>query len=257
MAPHRAPCSMGPVMSSPTTIVPAYGDQRRPVHVPIPMVLRWLAAPVAGGVVGVVLGYWCRRFAGTGGVNGTLADLGAPWVVAAFTAGAVTMLAADRRWPAQLGAAVAGALAGATSLVVATLVYYGPAQTGRLDLPDARGVTLVWSIVGVGVGVVIGAAGALWRAAPNGLQATACLVVVGTAVTSEAYYLLDTGGVVDGRAVLIAVAAAGIGLPLLRGLRWGALLGLVLVAIAAVPGSLLAEIVWRGTTDGIAFLHSR
>ena len=159
------------------------------------------------------------------------------WVVAAFTAGAVTMLAADRRWPAQLGAAVAGALAGATSLVVATLVYYGPAQTGRLDLPDARGVTLVWSIVGVAVGVVIGAAGALWRCgAERPCRRSACLVVAGTAVTSEAYYLLDTGDAVDGRAVLIASPPPASACPCSRGLRWGALLGLVLVAVAGGPG---------------------
>src|SRR4051794_39221419 len=227
---------------------------RRPSAVPI--VARLLTAPVVGGAVGVVLGYWCERVAGTGGAAGTLAELGAPWILAAFVAGVLAMVAADRRPRAQFGAGVVGALAGATSLVVATVVYYGPARTGRLDVPDARGVTAMWAVVGLAVGVVIGAAGALWRSAPNAAQAVGCLVVTGTAVAAEAYYLLDTGEP-GARSVLFVLAAAGIGLPLLAGRRWAALVGMVLVAVLAVPGSLLAEIVWRGSADGVAFLQRR
>ena len=194
--------------------------------------------------------------AGTGGVAGTLAELGAPWILAAFVAGALPMIAADRRPRAQLGAGVVGALAGATSLVVATVVYYGPARTGRLDVPDARGVTAMWAIVGIAVGVVIGAAGALWRSAPNAAQAVGCLVVAGTAVAAEAYYLLDAGDT-GARSVLVVLAAVGIGLPLLAGRRWAAPVGMVLVAVLAVPGSLLAEVVWRGSAEGVALLQRR
>ena len=219
----------------------------------VPTLLRLLAAPVVGGAVGVVLGYWCQRVAGTGGAAGTLAELGAPWILAAFVAGALPMIAADRRPRAQFGAGLVGALAGATSLVIATVVYYGPARTGRLDVPDARGVTAMWAIVGIAVGVVIGAAGALWRSAPNALQAVGCLVVAGTAVAAEAYYLRDTGA----RSVLVVLAAVGIGLPLLAGRRWAAPVGMVLVAVLAAPGSLLAEVVWRGSAEGVALLQRR
>lgn len=222
----------------------------------VPTVLRLLAAPIVGGAMGVVLGYWCQRVAGTGGVAGTLAELGAPWILAAFVAGALPMIAADRRPRAQPGAGVVGALAGATSLVVATVVYYGPARTGRLDVPDARGITAMWAVVGIAVGVVIGAAGALWRSAPNAAQAVGCLVVAGTAVAAEAYYLLDTGDT-GARSVLVVLAAVGIGLPLLAGRRWAAPVGMVLVAMLAVPGSLVAEVVWRGSAEGVALLQRR
>src|SRR6187397_1246086 len=82
----------------PTGVV-AYDARRASV---VPTVLRVLAAPVVGGAVGVVLGYWCERVAGTGGVAGTLAELGAPWILAAFVAGALPMIAADRRPRAQI-----------------------------------------------------------------------------------------------------------------------------------------------------------
>src|SRR4029079_19278816 len=61
----------------------AYDARRASV---VPTVLRVLAAPVVGGAVGVVLGYWCERVAGTGGVAGTLAELGAPWILASLSA---------------------------------------------------------------------------------------------------------------------------------------------------------------------------
>jgi hypothetical protein len=190
-------------------------------------------------------------------VNGALADLGAPWIAAAFVAGAAPMMAADRRVRAQLGSAFTGALGGSTCLVIATVVYYGPARTGRLDVTGAVGATFVWTIVGVGVGVVVGVLGALWRSAPTITQAAVCLVALGTALASEAYYLLDTGAFPDARPVLVLVAMLGAAMPLLLGLRWPALLGVVMVAVLAVPGSLVAEIVWQGATDSLLLLHQR
>ncbi|MEJ7722387.1 MAG: hypothetical protein WKF58_19020 [Ilumatobacteraceae bacterium] len=44
-------------------------------------------------VLGLVLGFWCRADSATSGVEGALADLGAPWIVTAFVAGAVTTAA--------------------------------------------------------------------------------------------------------------------------------------------------------------------
>ena len=85
---------------------------------------------------------------------------------------------------------------------------------------------------------------------------SACLVVAGTAVAAEAYYLLDAGDT-GTRSVLVVLAAVGIGLPLLAGRRWAAPVGMVLVAVLAVPGSLLAEVVWRGSAEGVAFLQRR
>jgi hypothetical protein len=240
---------------------PGGDPTRRPVGASRAL-LAWLAALPVGAAVGVVLGYWCRAFAGERSTDGVLADLGAPWIAAAFVAGAVTALAAVPARRATTGAfqasaALAGSLAGATALVVATVVYYGPARTGHLDVTGAGSRTVVWTAVGIVVGVVCGGCGALWRAVSGPTAATACLVVVGVAITSEAYYLLDAGAADDPlvRNVLVGVALVGLALPLLAGPRWQAIAGAAVVAALALPGSLVAEIVSRGALDSVTLLR--
>lgn len=157
-----------------------------------------------------------------------------------------------------VGSAVAGALAGAICLVVATGVYYGPARTGRLDVAGVGSSAAVWGVVGAGVGVLFGALGALWWSAPTRRQATVCLVAVGTAITAEAYYLLDSGVASDllVRNVLVGVAITGAAVPLLLGVRWHAVAGIALVAVFALPVSLAAEIVSVGALDSIVHLRA-
>jgi hypothetical protein len=259
--------SAGMSSPEPTAMYPVTADDteadrtRRPIGATRAL-LVWLAALPVGAVVGVVLGWWCRAYAGALSVNGVLADIGAPWIAAAFVAGAVAALAAVplRRATTgafQLSAALAGSLAGATALVVATVVYYGPARTGHLDVSGAGTRTVVWTAIGIVVGVVCGGFGALWRAVSGPTGAAACLVVVGVAITSEAFYLLDAGASNDRlvRSVLVGVAVVGIALPLLAGPRWQAVAGAVVVIALALPGSLVAEIVSRGALDSVTLLR--
>lgn len=213
-----------------------------------------LALPV-GVACGVALGWWCRRSIGQVGVSGVLAEVGAPWILTAFIAGALVLAVTTGRASASpLTAVVAGAVAGASALVVATVIYYGPARTGRLDL-DVTGAgsrTAVWAVAGFGVGVLCGALGGLWWSARSRAVALVCAVLVGTALTSEAYYLLDAGMVnSSARGVFVALAVVGIALPLVNGLRWSTVAAMAAVAVLAFPGSLVAEVVWHGTVDAI------
>src|SRR6185436_1082034 len=68
---------MGPTMSALTIPVAAHRRSGAPVA-------AWLLAVPLGGVLGVVLGWWCRRSAGELSVSGVLAEMGAPWILAAF-----------------------------------------------------------------------------------------------------------------------------------------------------------------------------
>ncbi|MGH9136424.1 MAG: hypothetical protein ACRD0G_05160 [Acidimicrobiales bacterium] len=221
-------------------------------------VARLVAAPVVGAMLGVGLGAWCRAEAERYSVMGVLADLGAPWIAAAFAAGVVAMVlfpSTTRSTAGHFAAALAGATAGASALVVATVVYYGPARTGGLTFDGALAATAVWSAIGIGVGTVFGAAGALWRSAPAVGGRVACLVIVGTAITAEAFFLLDTAAS-DAlvRRVLVVVAVAGAAIPVLAGLRWQALVGVGAVAMLALPASLVAEALSKAAYYSIAVL---
>jgi len=153
------------------------------------------AAVAVGSVVGVGLGWWCRAFAGSNSISGVLANLGAPWVVAAFVTGAISIGHGQRAGSTRsaVGAALAGALGGAACLVVATLVYYGPARTGSFDFHGAAARTAFWTTASVAVGLVFGAAGSLWRASPCGWVRAGCLVVLGTVIAGEAGFLTVAG----------------------------------------------------------------
>lgn len=203
-------------------------------------------------------------FAASPSVNGALSDLGAPWIAAAFVAGAVggslvPRQADDRLVGRARPAAIVGAITGATCLVVATIVYYGPARTGSLDVSGAGSSTAVWTGIGVSVGVAFGAIGALWRTARGMSVRLACLVAFGTALTAEAYFLIDIGAAGNesvARHVLDAVAIAGLAAPLLLGFRWQAVAGIALVAVLAAPGSLAAELLSRLAVGSIWRLNT-
>lgn len=255
------PAIIGPTMSS-WTVTTTPRQQAAAGHAP-PVVLAWTTAIVVGGVTGSVLGWWSRASVGSRSTAGVLAELGAPWIAMAFATGALARLSSSGRRPNDgvsnaVGSAVVGALAGAVCLVAATIVYYGPARTGRLDVAGAGSSAAVWAFVGSGIGVLFGALGALWWSAPTRRQAAACLVAVGTAITAEAYYLLDSGVAADPlvRNVLVGVAVAGAAVPLLLGLRWPAIAGIGLVGVLAVPVSLAAEVVSVGALDSIVHLRA-
>ena len=211
-----------------------------PIDVPAALV-----AVFAGTALGVVLGWWCREFAYSDSVNGVLANLGAPWVAVAFLAGAVTAhgrrsrpLDSARR---HVVAGLAGALAGMVGLVVATIVYYGPARTGSFDFHGAALQTAFWTMVSVAAGIVFGAAGALWRGSAHDSVRAACLVGLGTVIAGEAGFLIAVGAT-DRDAfapnVVLAVAAIGVVAPVLLGWRRLTPVCIALVAVLAVPATL-------------------
>jgi hypothetical protein len=90
--------------------------------------------------------------------------LGAPWLAAAFAAGALSTRPAG------------GALQGALALVVAVLAYYALPEIVSHPYPGSRiGVGWVW--VAVPAGCVFGGAGAVWRRGGGWASAAAALLV--------------------------------------------------------------------------------
>jgi hypothetical protein len=87
------------------------------------------------------------------GVPGRATALGAPWLVAAFAAGALV------RRPAP------GALAGAVLLCGGTLSYYGVqlALGGHVRALAVGAIAVGWAAAAAVAGGVMGALGALWR----------------------------------------------------------------------------------------------
>jgi hypothetical protein len=157
---------------------------------------RALFAVGCGLAFGVLLGCWCRAFANTSSVNGVLADLAAPWVAAAFLSGVIVARPPGepgRRIPRPTSAAFAGAIAGSVCLVVATIVYYGPARTGGLDFGGAALRTAFWTVAGIVAGVVFGVAGAVWRTASSSRLRAVCVVGFGAIVVGEVGFLVVAG----------------------------------------------------------------
>lgn len=160
-------------------------------------VVSWGVVAVACGVAfGVLLGSWCRAFADTSSVNGVLANLATPWVGAAFFLGVIVSRQPgepDRRVGRPVPAALAGAIAGTICLVVATIVYYGPARTGSLDFGGAVLRTAFWIVAGIVAGVVFGAAGAVFRTASSPRLRATCAVVLGAVVVGELGFVVLVG----------------------------------------------------------------
>jgi hypothetical protein len=173
-----------------------------------PRVERLLGAVAWGLAFGVLLGCWCRVFASSSSINGVLADLAAPWVAAAFLSGVMVARRpgeSERRVSRPISAAIAGAIAGTVCLVVATIVYYGPARTGGFDFDGAVLRTAFWIVAGTVAGVVFGAAGAVWRSASSPRLRAVSVVGFGAIVAGEAGFLA-LAGAAKYDALAIAVA---------------------------------------------------
>lgn len=143
-------------------------------------------ALVCTGALGLLLGTWCRSFVeGSGGRFGAvLAELGAPWVVVAFAAGA--LVATPRPsdpWVERAGVLL-GAVAGAAAMVVASFTYYGDASS-----PSA----VFWATAGLMVGGPAGLAGAAWRSRPGGAVEAVAAGMLGLALVAEGVGRLDFG----------------------------------------------------------------
>ena len=197
-------------------------------------------AAAAALVVGTALGLWCRAWTeGSGGpVGAVLADLGAPWVLAAFAAGAA--VAGRHRAATALdrsSGVLAGGLAGGSALAVASLVYYD-GSTG----PCA----VLWMGLGLIVGGLAGGAGAAWamwrRSAAGATAATA----LGLALAAEG--VARFGGALrmesSTTADLTVLATAGLGvlapLVLTRGSVRGVAGSVGVLALAVPTAALLA-----------------
>jgi hypothetical protein len=194
-------------------------------------------AAVAALVVGMALGLWCRAWTdGSGGpIGAVLADLGAPWVLAAFATGAA--VAGTHRTSAldRSSGALAGGLAGGGALAVASLVYYDGSTGPR---------AVLWMGLGLLVGGLAGGAGAAWamwrRVAAGATAATA----LGLALAAEG--VARFGGALhmerSATADLTVLALVGLGvlvpLVLTRGSALG-VAGSVGVLALAVPTAAL------------------
>jgi len=164
--------------------------------------------------------------------------LGVPWLVAAFAAGAM------------LGNRARGALAGATALVIGTLVYYalrvglgGGGPLGHGFALAGAPVVAGWCVAAAGGGAVFGLAGALWRRGGPVATVTGS-ALVGGALVGEALLLGQEWSGRGAQLVLAAELAAGVGVVLLLTRR------AVLVVPALVLTALVAVVVGV-TEDGV------
>jgi hypothetical protein len=123
--------------------------------------------------------------------------LGAPWLAAAFAAGA---LARRPGW---------GAAQGVSALVVAVLVYYAIPEVASHPYPASR-ASVAWIWVAIPTGALFGAAGAIWRA--DGRWAPAAVTLLVAAFFGEAAIWF---GRAHSPAFTLEVAAAGALLALL------------------------------------------
>ena len=142
-------------------------------------------AVVWTGLFGLALGISCRSFSegSAGPVGISLAQLGAPWVLVAFAAG---VLVAERSAdPAiERAALVLGGLAGAGTMVVASVSYYGDASSRS---------AVFWAAAGLVVGGAAGLAGAAWRARPGSVVGAMAAGALGLALVAEGIGRLDYG----------------------------------------------------------------
>ena len=199
-----------------------------------------MQATAAALVVGTALGLWCRAWAeGSGGRAGAvLADLGAPWVLAAFAAGAA--VAGRHRAAAALDRSsgiLAGGLAGGGALTVASLVYYDGSTGPR---------AVLWMALGLVVGGLAGGAGASWAMWPRSVAGATAATALGLALAAEA--VARFGGTLQmqssATADLIVLAVAGVGVLAPLVLTRGSVLGVAgsvgVIALAVPTAALLA-----------------
>ena len=166
-----------------------------PLDVPIRLSLLTIAAGVLVGTVGwasdegPVLVQWTSAIA-------------AGWLLGAFTVGALA------------GGGLRAAVAGAATIVVGVGTYYVLFHfvSGSLGLRYSVVVGFAWSVVGVGIGGVIGWAGDAWRR--RHAQAIGVALLAG-ALAGEAILLLGEWHNRAARVVLATELVMGAALPYL------------------------------------------
>ena len=166
--------------------------------------------------------------------------LGAPWLVMAFAAGA---LMPRREW---------GAAAGAAFIVLAVGVYYVAfLDEGAGVARYAVKVGLAWGAVGVLLGALFGAGGAVWRAAPRSRPGALAAAIAVGALAGEALLLrrewFSAGAPEALRLELLAavlLAAATFRRPLALGA--GVAAALLAVVAADELRELLRVVGWQG-----------
>lgn len=213
-------------------------------------VVSFLRAVALAVVVGAALGVAGQTGSDLHPGMRWVVALGVPWLVTAFVAGAL------------LGGRLRGAFAGATALVVGTLIYYalrlalgggGPLGGGVLDMRGAA-VVVGWCAAAVAGGAVFGAAGAMWRSGGAGAHMAGAALVSG-ALAGEALLLTQEWAGRGARLVLAAELAVGALAPfLITRRRTYVLPVLALAAVVAVGVAVtedgvrdaLREVGWRG-----------
>jgi hypothetical protein len=191
-----------------------------------------LPVALAAGLIGTLLGVWCRSWTdGAAGYPGAVvADLGAPWIMAAFATG----VAVGGRRPVALeptSRILAGVLAGGGALALGSLVYYAGSTGPR---------AVFWMGLGLVVGGVAGGAGAAWATWPRSAPGAAAATALGLAVAAEGVARLGGGLWMASNPTadltVLGVIGLGVVLPLLlaRGRALG-LVGSLGVLTLAVP----------------------
>ena len=225
----RAMSSSPPGAATSTTTAPLQTVAADVVH----------AAAVAL-VVGTVLGLWCRAWTdgAAGPVGAALADLGAPWVLAAFTAGAA--LAGRQRAAAALDRSsgiFGGGFAGGGALAVASLVYYDGSTGPR---------AVLWMALGLVVGGLAGGSGAAWAMWPRSATGAMAATALGLALAAEG--VARFGGALGmersaaAGLTVLTVAGAGVLVPIVltRGSVRGVAGSVGVLALAGPTAALLA-----------------
>jgi hypothetical protein len=190
------------------------------------------------GATGVALGVWCRSFVeGAAGAFGvSVAELGAPWVVAAFAVGAVVAVHPVDDPPPELARLGLGAAAGAAAMVVASFVYYGNTSSTS---------AVFWAAVGVIVGGAAGAAGAAWRVHRDDAVQALAAGVLGLALVAEGIGRRDFGWfhIAGGLSYLTAgwLVVAGVAIPVLltRGRPFGFAASIAALGLAGPVAALV------------------
>ena len=180
-------------------------------------------------LIGLTLGVFSHASSGLPGAWRWVGNLGALWLAIAFLVG---RLAANLR---------GGALVGAASLAVASVIHYVPHRMLRegISLHAFRWPVILWVVVGATVGLLFGTLGAA-HARRLRIYAALGVALLVAAFAAEALVLLRIG---HARAMQVAVpieVIAALAWPFVLMSSWKARLTTYLVAAAFAPILVLA-----------------
>jgi len=175
-------------------------------------------------------------------VPGRATALGAPWLVAAFAAGALLR----RPWRAGAG--------GAILLAAGTIAYYvvRVGTTGGEPSRRLAEIAVAWAAAALAVGTLMGVLGAWWRAGRAGPLTAA---VPAAALAGEAFALAAVWrGPVSAALLLAELALAGLALaacahrraPLLPAMAFAAVLALAFALGETEVREAMRVVGWRG-----------